>query len=72
VFAFVDTSKMPHAVPGAPNPLKVRLVLNYKRIPYRNCFLNMSEIADNHTRLGIPPNDLSPPLLRARVSLRFG
>ncbi|KAL8879845.1 MAG: hypothetical protein Q9192_008150, partial [Flavoplaca navasiana] len=33
-----------------------RLILNYKRIPYKTHFLEIPDIAAHHTALGIPPN----------------
>ncbi|TFB05273.1 hypothetical protein CCMA1212_002569 [Trichoderma ghanense] len=41
----------------SPTVWRIRLMLNYKRIPYRTVFLEMPDIEPTLKELGIPPHD---------------
>ncbi|KAF6752995.1 hypothetical protein DFP72DRAFT_1131414 [Ephemerocybe angulata] len=44
----------------SPGAMKVRMVLNYKNLPYKNVWIPYHEIQKRFTELGFGPNDLEP------------
>ncbi|KAL8856101.1 MAG: hypothetical protein Q9178_007296 [Gyalolechia marmorata] len=54
-----DIPSKPPNKSWSPNSWKVRLILNYKKIPYTTHWLEYPDIAPHHTALGIPPNQPS-------------
>ncbi|KAH4075478.1 hypothetical protein HBH92_042280 [Parastagonospora nodorum] len=43
------------------NPWKIRMVLNFKQIPYTTSWIEYPDLAPQLSSLGIPPNDRSAP-----------
>ncbi|KAL8678370.1 MAG: hypothetical protein Q9186_005264 [Xanthomendoza sp. 1 TL-2023] len=51
-----DLASKPPSKSWSPNPWKVRLLLNYKSIPYQTHFLEWPNITPHLSSLSIPPN----------------
>ncbi|KAH7920844.1 hypothetical protein BV22DRAFT_1179819 [Leucogyrophana mollusca] len=51
---------IPGSIPTSPNTWKVRLVLNYKRLAYRTCWVESVDIESVCKSLNIPPTATKP------------
>ncbi|ORY20143.1 hypothetical protein BCR33DRAFT_690898 [Rhizoclosmatium globosum] len=58
---FFDILSVKGPVSWSPNTARIRLTLNYKRIPHKTTFLSFADIADNHKALNITPNTVGMP-----------
>ncbi|KAI9339881.1 hypothetical protein BDR26DRAFT_861757 [Obelidium mucronatum] len=57
---FFDIPSTKGHVSWSPNTAKVRMTLNYKRIPFKTTWLSFPDIESNHKSLGIPANPVGP------------
>lgn len=53
---FYDIASAPPLRTFAANPWKIRLALNYKRVPYKTQWVQMPDIAAVREKLGVPAN----------------
>ncbi|KAH0828818.1 hypothetical protein J3R83DRAFT_3269, partial [Lanmaoa asiatica] len=46
--------------PWAPNVWRIRLILNYKRLPYRTCWVEFPDIEQTLRAINAPPTSICP------------